>query len=193
MSLLHMLSAITAARRVSMFLFPSSRTRATMALLDRGKPCESKLRNQGGHHLSFITVLPFSSSAKLPKALADANWPAATVSLQRAHLELCAAERTCDVVCFTALHEHGDSAHVQQLRARLHVKREVCECSGGADGDAATADFEMGGLEELGEEAIANAEFVPDGSCACVKTLSDNKRDCRRQILARKEVFYHVR
>ena len=51
--------------------------------------------------------------------------------------DLRAATSTCDVVCFAALHEHGYSAHVQQLRARLHVEREVCKRSCGANGDAA--------------------------------------------------------
>ena len=78
--------------------------------------------------------------------------------------DLRAATSTCDVVCFAALHEHGYSAHVQQLRARLHVEREVCKRSCGANGDAAAADFEMGSLEQLGEKSFANTEFVSDGS-----------------------------
>ena len=110
-----------------------------------------------------MTVRPFSSSAKLPSALADASWPAHNNrhTAWRARAE---GARTCDVVCLAALHEHGDGAHVEQLRARLHVEREVGQRCGGADGHAAAADFEVRGFEEFGKEAVTHAQLVPDGS-----------------------------
>ena len=97
--------------------------------------------------------------------MADARWPVIQNAVTVPYFALEGGASTCDVVGLAARHEHCDRAHVQQLWSRLHVKREVGECSGGSDGDAAAAHVEVGSFEQLGKEAVARAKFVSDGSC----------------------------
>ena len=104
MSLLHMFSAITAARRVSMFLLPNSRTSATMALLPRVRG------------LRFCRC---GCAVLLPAAAPVLHHRAPLLIQCKVTQGLGRSKLACNVVRFAARHEHGDGAHVEQLRAGL--------------------------------------------------------------------------